>query len=110
MTEVETVVAAPVFALVKGRRYPQDGKLIGPAWEAGWAATSHEWVVVDDLVAPMIATGVSDKTARNLLANARKGGHLEVRYVWSGVPKRCRGEYRRPASPSTPYDKWLESL
>lgn len=65
------------------RSYPLAGEMIGPAWRAAWRALCAEpgWLRMRFLVGQMCrASGVQDKTARNLLAGARKAGLLVVRY------------------------------
>jgi len=62
--------------------YPGLGQQIGPGWRAAWAllrdGDEHR---VSDLAAVMTKAGaIQDRTARNLLRQARREGILTQRY------------------------------
>lgn len=74
--------------------YPGEGQRIGPAWRAAWDAlrdgAEHP---AEDLVTIMRgAADIQDRTARNLLRQARAAGVLRVRYE----TRRPGERYRRP--------------
>jgi hypothetical protein len=62
--------------------YPNLGQQIGPAWRAAWLVLSDgdEHTVTELTAAMMPAGGIMDRTARNLLRQARREGILTQRY------------------------------
>ena len=80
--------------------YPLDGERIGPAWRAAWSrltADPSRWHTADELAELMVDTsGVVDKTARNLLRQARQRGLLAVRYTSAWPARGRRSSYRIP--------------
>jgi len=75
---------APDFS----KNYPSGGARIGPAWSTAWSALAGgEWKPATQLMSP----GITEKTLKNLLGQARRKGLLEVRYPGPCTP----AEYRR---------------
>ena len=80
---------APDFA---DSQYPNAGQQIGPAWRAAWRVLRDgREHTVTELAAEMCqAGGIQDRTARNLLRQARACGILAKRV---GAPPRPGARY-----------------
>ncbi len=94
-----TTSPAPVITTTRdGGRYPQDGDLIGSAWEIAWEILDQRapWWVNSTELASIVTydVGATDKTVRNLLGQARRRGILEVAYRPHGLPARRTASYR----------------
>lgn len=105
--------------------YPSQGAKLGPAWQRAWnvlalarlTGANDGWLLRETLVRDMTprkvpglpsgelvidVPGVHEKTARQLLANARKVGILEKRgeQARPQVGRECTIEYRIAKDPS----------
>ncbi len=79
--------------------YLQQGN--APRLQAAWDAitatlTGDTWTDHPTLIAAAVATGVTPRTANNLLQEARSGHHLRHRNVGSASKQHRRWQYRAP--------------